>query len=125
MEIIKNKILLKKSYEVIADLDTSVISNLTEEEAEYSKDNLAAVMYGWVVKTLGEEASESKDELRKFMRSTLDCEVLPGTEVVNEPNYTHLTFGWTSSTGKRIRFAYNGATSSIQIVAPSFTATIE
>lgn len=125
MDIIKNRIILKKSYEVIADLNTSAISDLTEEEAEFSKDNLAASMTGWVVEILGEEASEAKDELRKFMRSTLECEVLPGTEVVSESDYTYLTFCWVSPTGKRVRFAYSGASSSIQVVAPSYTATIE
>lgn len=125
MEIIKNKITLKKTYEVIADLDTSAISNLTEEEAEYSKDNLATGMYDWVVKILGEEAEGAEKELYKIMRSTLDCEVLPNTEIINEPNYAHLTFGWVSPTGKKIRFVYTGAKSSIQVVAPSYTATIE
>lgn len=125
MEVVKNKFRLKRSYEVIADLDTSAISNLTEEEAEYSKDNLAEGICGWVMGVLGKEAKGSEKELFKIMRSTLDCEVLPSTEVGKEPNYTHLTFGWTSSTGKRIRFAYNEATSSIQIVAPFFTVTIE
>lgn len=125
MEIIKNKITLKKTYEVIADLDTSAISNLTEEEAEYSKDNLATGMYDWVVKILGEEAEGAEKELYKIMRSTLDCEVLPNTEIINEPNYAHLAFGWASPTGKKIRFVYTGAESSIQVVAPSYTATIE
>lgn len=126
MEVIKNKIRLNKSYEVIADLDTSAISNLTEEEAEYSKDNLAASMQGWVVKVLGEEAKGAEEELLKIMRSTLDCEVLPNTEVVHESNYTHLIFGWISPTGKRVRFTYTGSpVSSIQVVAPSYTATIE
>lgn len=125
MEIIKNKIQLKKTYEVIADLDTSAISSLTEEEAEYSKDNIAEGICGWVMGVLGNESKGYEKELFKIMRSTLDCEVLPGTEVGKGSNYTHLTFGWTSSTGKKIRFAYNEATSSIQIVAPSFTATIE
>ena len=124
MEIIKNKISLKKTYEVIADLDTSAISNLTEEEAEYSKDNLAIGMYDWVVKILGEEAKGAEKELYKIVRSTLDCEVLPNTEIINEPNYTHLTFGWVSPTGKKIRFV-TGAESSIQVVAPFYTATIE
>lgn len=125
MEVIKNKIILERSYEVIADLDTSAISNLTEEEAEYSKDSLAASMQGWVVKALGEEAEGAEEDLLKIMRSTLDCEVLPGTEVTSKSDYTNLTFGWVSSTGKRIRFTYNGSVSSIQVVAPSYVATIE
>lgn len=125
MEVIKNKIVLEKSYEVIADLDTSAISNLTEEEAEYSKDNLAASMQGWIVEVLGEEARGAEEDLLKIMRSTLDCEVLPGTEVTSKSDYTNLTFGWVSSTGKRIRFTYNGSVSSIQVVAPSYVATIE
>ena len=125
MEIIKNKITLKKTYEVIADLNTFAISDLTEEEAEYSKDNLASSICGWVVKVLGEEATGAEGELLKIMRSTLDCEVLPNTEVVNEPNFTHLTFGWVSPTGKKIRFTYTGSTSSIQVLAPSYIATIE
>lgn len=125
MKIIKNKIELKKDYEVIADLDTSAISNLTEEEAEYSKDNLATGMCDWVVKILGEEAKGAEKELYKIMRSTLDCEVLPNTEIMSDSNYTHLTFGWASPTGKKIRFGYTEAGSSIQVVATSYTATIE
>lgn len=125
MEIIKNKIQLKKSYEAIADLDTSAISNLTEEEAEYSKDNLVASMYGWVVKVLGEESKGAEEELHKILQSTLDCEVLPDTEIVSESNYTHLTFGWGSPTGKRIRFTYTGSVTSIQVVTPAYTATIK
>lgn len=125
MDIIKNRMILKKSYEVIADLDTSAIFNLTEDEAECSKDNLATGMYDWVVKILGEEVEGAEKELYKIIRSTLDCEVLPNTEIVNDPNHPHLIFGWKSPTGKQIRFVYTGTETSLQVVAPSYTATIE
>lgn len=125
MEVIKNKLNLKRSYEVIADLDTSAITNLTEDEAEYSKDNLATSMCDWIVKILGEEAEGAEKVLYKILRSILDCEVLPNTEIVNDPNHPHLIFGWESPTGKKIRFVYKEAETFIQVVAPFYTATIE